>query len=120
MVEKNLMKTLFSLIFFSPKNPRTVLGLSPERRLVSSFVHAKEDKSSPKPHTSKKVFGPSFALVSHSKKFSLVGEQNYGLFMVVAQTRLDRIRARVCCNSNSFKFQLNSNFLSSLSDQKRG
>ena len=59
MVEKNLMKTLFSLVFSSPKNPRTILGVSPERRSVSSFVHDKEDRSPPKPHAPKKGFGSS-------------------------------------------------------------
>ena len=39
--------------------------------------------------------------------------------MVVAQTRLDRIRARVCYNSDHFEFQFDSNFYSSLSDLKR-
>ena len=87
MVEKNLMKTLFSLIFPSSKNPRTVLGLSPERRSVSSFVHAKKNRCPPKPHTPKKIFGPSFSLVSHSEKLSLFGAQNYSFFMVVVQTR---------------------------------
>ena len=87
MVKKNLMKTLFSLIFFSSKNLRTVLSLSPDRRLISSFVHAKEDRSPSKPHTLKNTFGLSFLLVSHDEKLSSVGAQNCGLFIVVAQNR---------------------------------
>ena len=39
--------------------------------------------------------------------------------MIVTQTRLDRIRTGVCCNSNHFEFQFDSNFFSSLSDLKR-
>ena len=98
------MKTLFSLIFLSPRNPRIVLGLSPKRTSIFSFVHAKEDRSPPKPHTPRKVFGPSFPLVSHNESLRLVGTQKCELFMIVAQIRLDRIRARVCCNSNHFEF----------------
>ena len=105
--------------FFLPKNPKIVLGLSPKKRSVSSFVHAKEDRSPPKPHTPKKIFGLSFPLAPHSEKLSSVGIQNYSLFMIVAQTRLDRIRAGVCCNSNHFEFQFNSNFFSHLSNLKR-
>ena len=93
---------LFS--FPSPRNLRTVLGLSTERRSVSSFVHAKEDRSPPKPYALKKVFSLSFPLVSHGENLSLVGAQKSSLFMVVAQNRLDRIRAGVCCNSNHFEF----------------
>ena len=73
MVEKNLMKTLFSMISPSSKNPRTILGLSPERRSVSSFVHTKKERNPPKPHAPKKIFGPSFSLISHSEKLSSVG-----------------------------------------------
>ena len=39
--------------------------------------------------------------------------------MVAGINRLDRIRARVCCNSNNFEFQFNSNFFSPLFDLKR-
>ena len=39
--------------------------------------------------------------------------------MVAGIIRLDRIRARVCCNSNHFEFQFNSNFFSPLSDLKK-
>ena len=119
MVEKNLIKTLFSLVFLSPKNLRTVLGLSPKRRSVSSFVHAKKDRSPPKPHTLRKVFSSSFPLVSHDESLRLVGTQKHELFMIVAQIRLDRIRIGVCCNSNHFEFQFNSHFFSHLSDLKR-
>ena len=45
--------------------------------------------------------------------------QNYSLFMVVAQTRLNRIRAGVYCNSNHFEFQFDSNFFLPISDLKR-
>ena len=42
----------FSLI----QNPRIILGHSPERRMVSSFVHAKEEENPPNLHVSKKYF----------------------------------------------------------------
>ena len=76
-----------SFDFSFTQKPRIVLGLSPERRTVSSFVHAKEERKPPKPHASKKDFSPSFSLVSHDKNLSLVGTQNCGLFMIVAQTK---------------------------------
>ena len=108
---------LFS--FSSPRNPRIVLGLSPERRSISSFVHAKKNRTPPKPHTPKKVFSLSFPLISYGEKLSLVGRQKGSLFMVVVQNRLNIIRARVCCNSNHFEFQFNFNFFSPLSNLKR-
>ena len=73
--------------FFFTQNKRIVLGLSPERRTVSSFVHANEERKPSKPHAPKKDFGLSFSLIFHDEKLSLVGTQNYDLFMVVAQTR---------------------------------
>ena len=47
-----------SLLFgFSlTQNPRTVLGRSPKRRLVSSFVHTKEEGNPSKPHALKNYF----------------------------------------------------------------
>ena len=55
MVEKNQMKTLL-FRFFLIQKLRTVLGLSPKRRMVSSFVHAKEERNLPNPHIPKKYF----------------------------------------------------------------
>ena len=105
--------------FFSPRNPRTVLGLSLERRSVSSFVHTKEDRSPPKPYTSRKVFSPSFPQQSHGENFRYFGTKKIRLFMVVTHMGLDRIRAGVCYNSNHFEFQFSSIFFSPLSDLKR-
>ena len=61
-----------SLLFdFSlTQKPRTVLGLSPERRMISSFVHAKEDGNPSKAHIPKNNFHPTFSLISHSEKLS--------------------------------------------------
>ena len=59
---------LFS--FSLTQNPRTVLGRSPKRRSVSSFIHAKEKRNPPKTHTPKKYFRLSFSLVSHGEKLS--------------------------------------------------
>ena len=42
--------------FSLTQNPRIVLGHSPKRRSISSFVHAKEEGNPPKPHTPKKYF----------------------------------------------------------------
>ena len=39
--------------------------------------------------------------------------------MVASIIKFDRIRARVCYNSNHFEFQFNPNFFSPLSDLKR-
>ena len=52
---------LFDFLFI--QKSRTVLGLSPERRTVSSFVHAKEDGNPPKAHIPKKNFYPTFSLI---------------------------------------------------------
>ena len=43
MVEKKLDEDSFLFDFFLTQKSRTVLGLSPERKTVSSFVHAKEE-----------------------------------------------------------------------------
>ena len=95
-----------SLLFgFSlTQKSRIVLGLSTERRTISSFVHAKDDGNPPKAHIPKKKFLLFFSLVSHGARLSLFGAQNCSSFMVVAQTRLDRIRVGVCYNLNHFKF----------------
>ena len=66
--------------FFFIQKPRTVLGLSPERRTVSSFVHAKEEGNPLKAHIPKKDFHSSFSLVSHSESLSIFYTQNYGFF----------------------------------------
>ena len=84
---ENLDEDSFLFGFFLIQKSRTVLGLSPKRRMVSSFIHAKKEENPPNPHISKKCFKPSFSLVSHGKELSFFGTQNYGLFMVVAQTR---------------------------------
>ena len=73
----------FSLI----QKLRTVLGLSSKRRTVSSFVHTKEEGNSPNPHIPKRYFRPSFYLISHDEKLFSISAQNYGFFMVVAQTK---------------------------------
>ena len=85
--KKNLDEDSLLFDFFLTQKPRTVLGLSPKRRTVSSFVHAKEEGNPPNPHISKKYFWPYFSLVSHGEEFSSFGTQNYDLFMVVVQTR---------------------------------
>ena len=78
-----------SLLFgFSlTQKPRIVLGLSLERRMISSFVHAKKEWNPSKAHIPKKYFWPSFSLVSYGENLSSFGAQKYGLFMIVAQTR---------------------------------
>ena len=68
--EKKSDENSFTFDFFLIQKPRTVLGLSPERRMVSSFVHAKKDGNPPNPHVSKKYFQSSFSLISHSEKLS--------------------------------------------------
>ena len=73
--------------FSLTQNLRTVLGCSPEKRSISSFVHAKEEGKPPNPHVSKSYFQPSFSLISHGEKLSFLGTQNYDLFMIVTQTR---------------------------------
>ena len=85
--EENLDKDSLLFGFFLIQKSRIVLGLSPKRRTVSSFVNSMDERKPPKPHTPKKNFCPSFSLISHSEKLSLVGTQNYGLFMVVTQTK---------------------------------
>ena len=119
-MEKNQMKTLFSLVIFSPRNFRTILGLSLKRRQISSFAHAKMVETHPKPHAPRRMFGPSFSLVSHGKNQRLGGAHKHKLFMIVGIIRLGRIRARVCYNLNYFEFQLNPNLFSPLSDLKKG
>ena len=42
--------------FFLTQKSRIVLGLSPKRRTVSSFVHTKEDGNPPNPYIPKKYF----------------------------------------------------------------
>ena len=56
--------------FFLFQKSKIVLGLSPEKRTVSSFVHAKEEWNPPKAHIPKKDFFPTFSLVSHDEKLS--------------------------------------------------
>ena len=73
--------------FFLTQKPRTVLDLSPKRRMVSSFAHTKDEENLPNPHILKRYFQPSFSLISHSEKFSYFGIKNYDPFMIIAQTR---------------------------------
>ena len=73
--------------FFLTQKTRTVLGLSPKRRMVSSFVHAKEKRNPSNPYIPKKCFWPSFSLISYGEELSSFGIQNYGLFLLVVQIR---------------------------------
>ena len=82
-IDENFLFFDFSLT----QKPRIILGLSPKRRMVSSFAHAKEERKPPKHYAPKKNFGPFFSLISHGEKLSIVGTQNYGLFMIVTQTK---------------------------------
>ena len=54
--EKNLDKDFLLFDFFFTQKPRTVLGLSPKRRTVSSFVHAKEEGNPSNAYIPKKYF----------------------------------------------------------------
>ena len=56
MVEKKSDEDSLLFNFFLTQKPRIVLGLSPKKRTVSSFVHAKEDGNPPNPHIPKKYF----------------------------------------------------------------
>ena len=86
-VGENLYEDSLLFGFFLTRKPRTALGLSPKRRTVSSFVHAKEEGNPSNPHISKKYFWPSFSLISGGEELSSFGTQTCSLFMVVAQTR---------------------------------
>ena len=68
--EKKLDKNSLLFDFFLIQKPRIVPGLSPDKRMVSSFVHAKEEWNTPKAHTPKKDFHLTFSLVSHREKLS--------------------------------------------------
>ena len=59
--------------FFLIQKSRIVLGLSPKRRTVSSFVHAKKEGNPPNPYIPKKYFLSSFSLVSHGEELSSFG-----------------------------------------------
>ena len=119
MMKKNLMKIFFSLIFFLTQKFQNSSRSFTQEEIGLLLCSCQRRQKPNQTSCPKEDFWPLFPLVSHSKKFSLIGTQNYGLFIVVAQTRLDRIRARVCCNSNLFEFQFKPNFFSSLSDLNR-